>query len=220
MKRSILVVALGGSLVAGCTGPEYELVNRFFEATQRGDGGMLANLGTVRLGDEVEEWEILEVSPEASGPYEVPVLRAQVDAAEGARDEQFKVFGKFRADNYDQLVNIQKRLRQDPDAAFRGRQAELRDRWETFRLERREKVRELQHAEDERREEIRRVTMSLQRESTPEYLSGSTLTGKARVRVLSPSGEREVVLTLTRYELVNQFDTAIPSRWIVTGIDH
>ena len=76
----------------------------------------------------------------------------------------------------------------------------------------------LRDAEIELEREIRRVNKSLQRESTPEYLTGQMLSKNARVRVTTPSGDGMYDITLTRYELQNQFDALVPSRWIITGV--
>ena len=63
------------------------------------------------------------------------------------------------------------------------------------------------------------MNKSLLRKSTPEYLTGETLDKRARVRVTTPAGDAIYVLTLTRYELKNQFDSLVPSRWIVTAVE-
>jgi hypothetical protein len=179
---------------------------------------MVAALSMVAFPDGVEDWAVLDISEPVSEPYAVPELRTRVDLAEDERDAQFRVFGDFRRENYDDLARIQRQLGDQPERRFSGRLGELQDRWDAFRAERREVVAALRDAEMALEREIRVVTKSLQRESTPEYLVGERLSRQARVRVTTPSGERHVLVTLSRYELRNQFDAVVPSRWIVTEI--
>lgn len=218
-RRRALAGTLGCALwCLACRGPEEELVERYFAATRRGDNQMVAALAMVAFPEEVEEWRVLGLSEPVSEPYVVPGLRDSVEAIEDERDAQFRVFGDFRRENYDDLARIQRQLRDEPDFRFSGRLGELQQRWDGFREERREVVAKLRTAELALEREIRRVTKSLQRESTPEYLQGQRIQREARVRVTTPSGDRHVRVTLSRYELENQFGAVVPSRWIITAI--
>jgi hypothetical protein len=150
----------------------------------------------------------------------VPELRERVEAAEDERDAQFREFGDFRQRNYDDLARIQKGLTEDADRRFTGHLGELQAQWDAYREARREVVAKLRDAELALEREIRRVEKSLQRESSPEYLTGESLHKEARVRIVEPSGERaEYRIELSRYELKNQFDAVVPSRWIITGVE-
>ena len=65
------------------------------------------------------------------------------------------------------------------------------------------------------------MSKSLQRESSPEYLTGVALRKEARVRVTTvapASVDEHYTITLTRYELKNQFDALVPARWIITDV--
>jgi len=219
MTRILAVATLPLALAVACSGPEEELVNRFFEATERGDNQTVAALSMVAFPEDVESWNVLEISEERRETYVVPDLTAKVEAAEDERDAQFKVFGEFRQSNYETLRRIQARLREEPDYRFTGRLGELQDEWDAFSEGRREVVAKLRDAELELEREIRRVNKSLQRESSPEYLTGETLRKEALVRVTSASGDTRYQVALTRYALQNQFDAAVPTRWIVTAIE-
>lgn len=221
MRPSRLAAPLvAGLFVASCRSAEHELVDRFLSASAREDNQTVAALSTLAFPEKLTDWEVLEIGPARSEPYRVPELRERVEAAEDERDAQFRAFGDFRQQNYDDLARIQKRLRDDPDYRFEGRLGELQARWDAYSAERREVVAELREAEIELEREIRRVQKSLQRESSPEYLSGETLRKEARVRVVTEGGEEGVYLvTLTRYQLRNQFDAVVPSRWIITDVE-
>ena len=208
-------------LSVGCAGPEQEALDRYLEASWRGDNETVAALSMVAFPEDVESWNILEISDERRDLYLVPELRQIVETAEDERDAQFKVFGEFRRENYETLRRIRVRVSDEPDYHFPGRNGELQDQWEVFRLERRQVVAKLHEAEIAFEREIRRVNKSLQRESSPEYLTGVALRKDARVRVTTaapPSVDEHYIITLTRYELKNQFDALVPARWIITDV--
>lgn len=218
VKRFLVLVTVSVWLSVGCKGPEQEVLDRYLDASQRGDNETVAALSMVAFPEDVESWNILEIGAERRDPYLVPELRESVGAAEDERDAQFKVFGEFRRENYDTLMRIRARLIDDPEYHFPGRNGELQDEWAAFRLERRQVVAKLHEAEIALEQEIRRVNKSLQRESFPEYLTGVALRKDARVRVTTGDGDGHYVITLTQYELTNQFDSLVPARWIVTEV--
>jgi hypothetical protein len=218
MKR--LVVCAAAAALLACVGPEEEILERYLLASQRGDSPTVAALSMVAFPeDDVQSWNILEISELPSEPYAIPVLRETVGLVEDERDAQFTVFGEFRRENYESLRRIQARLREEPDYHFSGRLGELQDEWDAFRLERRQVVAKPHEAEIAFEREIRRVNKSLQRESSPEYLTGEMLLKNARVRVTTELGDGHFDFTLTRYALKNQFDALVPARWIITAID-
>ena len=216
---TVLFLAAAGSSSLGCRGPEEELLDRYLLASQRSDNQTVAALSMVAFPHEVESWNVLELSEATAEPYAVPELRKGVEAAKDERDTQFKEFGRFRQENYETLRRIGARLREDPEYHFSGRLGELQDQWEAYRLQRRQVVAKLRDAEIALEQEIRRVNKSLQRPSSPEYLTGETLRKQARVRVTTPSGDAVHRITLTKYELENQFGALVPSRWIITAVE-
>ena len=203
---------------AACVGPEVELIDRYLGASQRGDNATVAALSMVAFPEPIESWNVLEMSEERREPYLVPGMVEDVKRAEEVRDEQFKIYDNFRQSNYETLRNIQARLREDSEYRFTGRLGELQDQWDAYRVERREVVAQLRDAEIVLEQEIRRVNKSLQRESTPVYLTGETRHKDARVRVTTPSGDSHYRITVTMYELTNQFDALVPARWIITEL--
>lgn len=221
MRRWILNggVILAAVLVASCAGPEEELVDRYFTATQHGDNELVAAVSMVSFPEDVVSWEIQEVVDLPTEEYRVPILRQKLEDAEDLRDEQFKSLGEFRQEHYDDLLRIQNRTLDEPGYRFSGQLGELQEEWERRREERREVVSKLHEAQLELEQEIRRVNKSLQRESSPEYLFGETIKKAVIARVTTPGSEEIYRLTLTRYELKNQFDSVVPSRLIVTDVE-
>lgn len=219
--KPLLVGAVAAALSSlACVGPEEELLERYLVASQRGDNPTVAALSMVALPvDGIQSWNILEVGELRSEPYAVPALREHVELAEDERDVQFKVFGEFRKENYETLRRIQARLRDDREYHFSGRNGELQDEWDAYRAERRDVVAKLHQAEIALEREIRRVNKSLQRQSSPEYLTGEMLLKSVRVRVTTGAGDEHFDFTLTQYRLKNQFDALVPARWIITAVE-
>jgi len=219
MKR--LVVPTAAVLWSlACVGPEEEILERYLLACQREDSPTVAALSMVAFPeDDVQSWNILEISEVRSEPYAIPVLRETVGLVEAERDTQFTVFGEFRRENYESLRRIQARLREEPDYHFSGRLGALQVEWDAFRIERRQVVAKLHEAEIAFERAIRRVNKSLQRESSPEYLTGEMLLKNARVRVTTELGDGHFDFTLTQYALKNQFDALVPARWIITAVE-
>jgi hypothetical protein len=212
----IALLVLG---VTACKSEEEEVLDRFLLATRRGDGETVAAIAMVAFPEALDDWEVLSVSPERREGYRVPELRRRVEEAEQRRNEQLGAFGDFRRQNYDDLAAIQRRLRDHPETRLTGRLLELQTRWDEFRAERRGVADALEEAERELEGEIRRAAKSLQRESTEEDFSGDTIERDALLRARTGAGERSYRITLTRFEVKNQFGAVVPSLWIVSAVE-
>jgi hypothetical protein len=218
LKRVAILLFAASAL--SCRTAEHELVDRFLEASRRGDDQTVALLSIVAFPREIVDYRVVTLGEERRGPYRVSSMRERVEQAEDRRDEQFKLFGDFRQANYHQLLRIQRLLRDDPGRKLEGSLGELQKQWEAFREERRAVVSSLHEAEQELEWEMRRVQKSLQREAAPEYLTGETLNKEASVRVATKEdGEGVYVVTLTRYDVKNSFGAVVPTRWIVTAVE-
>jgi len=215
-----LAIFLIAASALSCRTAEHELIDRFLEASRRQDNQTVALLSMVAFPAEVVDFRVVTLGEERRGPYRVTSMRERVEQAEDRRDEQFKLFGDFRQANYDELLKVQRFLRDDSGRRLEGRLGELQRQWDAFREERDVVVSSLHDAELELEGEIRRVHKSLQREAAPEYLTGETLSKEASVRVTTKEdGEGVYVVTLTRYDVKNSFGAVVPTRWIVTAVE-
>ena len=215
-----LAIFLIAASALSCRTAEHELIDRFLEASRRQDNQTVALLSMVAFPAEVADYRVVTLGEERRGPYRVSSMRERVEQAEDRRDEQYKLFGDFRQANYDELLKVQRFLRDDSGRRLEGRLGELQRQWDAFREERDVVVSSLHDAELELEGEIRRVHKSLQREAAPEYLTGETLSKEASVRVTTKEdGEGVYVVTLTRYDVKNSFGAVVPTRWIVTAVE-
>lgn len=219
-RRSAASLVAGGLLLTSfaCSRPpeQEQLLEQFFRALALEDRGTLAGLSMVAFPDDPpEQWELLAISG-TDGPYRVPELREEEREATRTRDDQFQAFSAFRSANAEALRTIVERREARPEGPLGGRLGPIEEEWEAHREERRrvrEALAEVQMALDAER---RRAARSLLREAPVDYLTGSVGQQELRVRV---DGERDYRFVLLRYELVNQFGDAVPSRWIIAAIE-
>ena len=68
VKRLIVFAVLPVWLSVGCAGVEQEVLDRYLEASQRGDNATVAALSMVAFPEDVESWNILEISDERRDP--------------------------------------------------------------------------------------------------------------------------------------------------------
>ena len=171
-------------------------------------------------GGPVESWELLEVGPETPGPYRVPELRAEEASAKTHRDDQFKAFYDFREANREQIEAITARRDRDPDAPLGRGLGEIAAEWDAYRSERRRLVSSLSEVQMALDEERRRAQRSLLREAPVDYLTGNIVEKEVLVRTVEREAARaDYRFSLIRYDLRNQFETEVASRWIIAAIE-
>lgn len=224
--KALLVALLAAMLLAAgaaCSGGgvEEEMLARFFRSIEQEDRTTMSGVSMVNFpGGAASSWEIIEIGAETSGPYRIPELREEVTTGERRRDEQFQVLYAFRQGNAEAIDAIAARRERDPEARIGGRLGEIDEAWEAHQAERRRLVTALSEAQMALEGERRRTQRSLLREAAVDYLTGSVREKEVMVRVHEvETGPRDYRFTLFRYDLVNQFDNEVPSRWLIVGIE-
>ncbi len=219
--RSIGVVFLLAGLAACSQTPEEALLEEFFRAVARGDRVPASGitLDDFAIGP-VASWEIVDMGSQTEGPYRIPELREEVTVAEQARDEQFQVLYGFRQANREALDRIAELRADDPEHMPAGRLGGIAARWDELGAERRQLVRSISELQMALEEERRRTDRSLMREAQLDYLTGRVLERELVVRVTgSDGGARDYRFQLMRYELMNEFEAGVLSRWIIAGLE-
>ena len=217
--RSVALAFAAGLL--GCAAaPEQNVLRQFFRALTQDDRTAVSGVSMASFpGGPVMSWELVETGPETRGPYRIPELREEETAGKKRRDDQFKTFYDFRQANREELEAVADRRQQNPDAAIRGGLGTIAAAWDEHRAERRRVVSALSEVQMALDEERRRTRRSLLREAPVDYLTGGVAEKELRVRTVEESGAREYRFSLIRYELRNQFDSEVPSRWIIAAIE-
>ena len=84
MKRLLVCAVVGALSSVACVGPEEEILERYLLASQRGDSPTVAALSMVAFPeDDVQSWNILEISALRTEPYDIPALRQTVRERRG-----------------------------------------------------------------------------------------------------------------------------------------
>lgn len=205
------------ALAAACSAPPEEaLVGQFFRALGQGDRASAAGVSMVAFpGGAVESWEVVEVGPEARGPYRVPELREEERAMTAERDAHFQTLDGYRRANRADLEAIAA----DPDAPLGARLGDISAAWEAHLETRRGIVSSLSELQMALEEERRRTRRSLLREGTIDYFAGEVVDREVLVRTTEEGESRSYRFSVIRYELVNQHGQEVPSRWIIAAIE-
>ena len=219
---ALLLAGLGG--ISCSSAPEEVLLDRFFRAVAQEDTTTMLGASMVAFpGGPVTSWEIVERRDEVSGPYRLAEMRAEESATEQRRDEQFQELYAFQRANRDELEVIRDRRERNPDAPLRGRLGEIAEEWDAFGTERRRIVSSLSEVQMAIESERRRTRRSLLRDAPVDYLTGVVREQEFVLRIEEENEEgaglRDYRFSLVRYDLQNQFDAEVPSRWIIAAIE-
>lgn len=215
------VFSIGAVLSFACSSPpEDALLDRFFRAVAQEDTTTMLGASMVAFpGGPVTSWEIVERRGEVSGPYRLAELRAEESASEQRRDEQFQALYAFQQANRDEIEAIRARRDRNPDASIGGRLGEIAAEWDAFGSERRAIVSSLSEVQMAIESERRRTRRSLLREAPVDYLTGVVREQELVLRIEEEAGVRDYRFSLLRYDLTNQFDAEVPSRWVIAAIE-
>jgi hypothetical protein len=217
LARYVALWLLG--LLVSCGGAEQDVLNKFFTATRNGDTNTVAGVSLVAFpGPSVVTWDVVRVDPTTHEPFPLTRLREEAAKAKKARDEQFSRFADFRTAHYGDLLKIQDRLDEDPDASFTGAQAKLRAEWDAYREERRTlefQLRDLEKAMEEARKPARESVMTSE---DIDGFDGEVLTREVLVNVETEAGAQPYRFILRKYNLTDRKKFTPPSRWIITAI--
>lgn len=217
----VLATLLGAAASCSSATDEEQLLRRFFDALSRDDTITAFGFSVAPFpGGAVSAWEVVEIREETAGPYRLGELLDEERAAETRRDEQFQSLYAFRQANRGDLERITARREGDPDGTIGGRLGALAEEWDGYGEERRRLVRDLSEVQMAIELERRRTRRSLLRDAAVDYLTGEVAQKEVVVRATEEeAGVRDYLFSLLRYDLVNQYDAEVPSRWIIGAID-
>lgn len=217
----LLAGFLGAAVSCSSSSDEEQLLRRFFDALSRGDTITAFGFSVAAFpGGAVSAWEVLEVREETAGPYRIGELLEEERESVARRDEQFQSLYAFQQANRDDLDRIAARRDRDPDGAIGGRLGSLAEEWDAYGEERRGLVRALSEVQMAIELERRRTRRSLLRDAAVDYLTGEVAQKEVVVRVTEEeAGVLDYLFILLRYDLVNQYEAEVPSRWIIGAID-
>jgi hypothetical protein len=222
----VAVVLLG----IGCgSGPEYQLLQKYFQASRLRDNTTLANIATVSYSPTeqgaVQSFEVVNVGPEERRPLRLREL-ASAEAEARTADETFNKKKKEYQDA--NLTAIERVLKAErSNAALRGADAQVQKAWAQWRDDAAQHAKKVAEARKALAEERSLAEVSVydarnlvDATKFDGELIHKDVTVKARVR--TPSGavqDKDLVIRLTRADLNNGPDNkSVTGRWIITSI--
>jgi hypothetical protein len=184
-------------------------------AVQAGDEAARAAVSTVDFPGEVGSWEIVEISPESTGPCQLQELRNKLRAANQDVEFHAQKYGNFLDDNKGVYQQYKARIDKDPDVELRGELAEFKAKLDE--LDKEEKLLEqaLKDATGEMNKRKAAAGISLMGATVTNDFDGDVATMEAVVNV----NEKPYTFLLQKYNLVNKANQSTPrSRWIIADI--
>ncbi len=217
--REVLVSSVVVGLVA-CGSGDGRLIGRFFQALESGEEATLYALSRVRFPGNPESWEIVNVGPESTVPYQVPELSRKVEEAQRDVSYHSDKFGLFVSDNQVAYDEYQSLLKKDSELKATDKLGEFQEEVENFQKEAERLEQISQSAAHERDVERSAAGLSLMGASGIDDLDGEVLSKEVLVKVKTrEAGEKTYVFDLRHYDLFNKTNNGKPrSRWIIAGI--
>ena len=216
--RTVQILALASILALGlaCSQPEQRVLTTFVNALQAGDEAAAAQVSLVKFpGEEVTTWEIVEVGPESSAPFQLANMQAERAKKVKQLESMIERNDLFLQDNEELYYKYKPRKDKDPEATFEGKLKEF-DEELTARLEEMNALdQEIKDAGEELDRLKKAAALSTNTPGLGSSYDGDVLAREATVKF----NDKNYTVVLKQYALVNTEHNMRPvARWIITDI--
>jgi len=117
----ILTLLFIAAFIVSCSGPpEERVLTSFVSALQAGDETAASQVSLVKFPGDVSTWEIVEVGPESSTPFQLPTLQQERVAMVKELDAMGKKNDLFIQDNEELYLEYKPLKDKDPETEFTG----------------------------------------------------------------------------------------------------
>lgn len=221
MKHKVWVVGPILACLWACGSPEQATVEQFFRASQSDDSATVAAMSAVAAPDNVESWELVEISSQSTEPFALPDLLAKLKTAEEERTATLEEGREYMAEYQDVIDEVTLKLQEDPEFMFSGENGEIQATWMELLEGRKATERAYQEIKRAVDDETRLATKSVVREVDLEDLSGEvSITKMVMMLKLADAEPKPYTIGLRKYELSESgSDVAETSRWIISDIE-
>ena len=220
MQRGRVLGSVVAAAIAGaCGGPEQGVASRYFSALAAGDHQTLTSFATVRLEEQVEDWEIVGTSEEQTAPVSLPGLakkRAELKAEFDTNKEAANSYYNDHADDVDSLRDLRQAAKEeDVEPKIPRRLETTAEEWQVFTDKDLELKRAVAQA-DEAVEDEARITKLSDGTASALETTGGTVRSQDVDLVLTIGGQdKDYRMVLRRYDL----DGGGRARWVVAALD-
>jgi hypothetical protein len=216
--RTVLILALTSIVALGlaCSSePERRVLTTFVNAVQAGDEAAAAQVSLVEFPGEVSSWEIVEVGPETSAPFQLAKLQKERLEMEEALDAMIKKNDQWLQDNEELYYEYKPKKDDDPEATFTGKLQEFDEEFTARMDEQKALDQKIRDAEDAIDALKKAAALSTNTPGLGSSYDGDVLAKEAKVKF----DDKDYTVTFKQYALVNTEHNMRPvSRWIITDI--
>lgn len=216
--RTVQILALASIAAIGlaCNSqPEQRVLTSFVNAVQAGDQAAAAQVSLVKFDGEVSPWEIVEVGPESSAPFQLANLQKERVAMVKQLEAMVATNDQFLQDNEDLYYEYKPKKDKDPEATFTGKLKEFDEEF-SARMDKQNGLdQEIEDMGDEIDALKKAAALSTNTPGLGTSYDGDVLAKEAKVKF----GDKDYTVTFKQYALINTEHNIRPvSRWIITDI--
>ncbi len=220
MKKVLLLTALMVLIMVttSCQKPEEITLSKYFQAMKAKDRDTMAAMAAEPMAMEFKSWELVSTEPPVSEDFGLPGMIEELTALRKKKDDQILLV-KDKKDALDQLKTKLGESRGGKKAAVQkeivAMEAEVETETANYRRDQADYTMKKTQVENEKK----MVSLSTNIEQNPELLNGKTVTTKAMVKIDGPSGLKDYIFTLRKYELINPVNSKVSTnRYIILKI--
>jgi hypothetical protein len=221
MKKVLVLVALMFLIMitTSCQKPEEITLSKYFQAMKAKDRDTMAAMAAEPISMEFKSWELVSSEAPVSGDILLPQLIKDLADAKAKKDTQILLV-KDKKDTLDQLKTKLGETRGGKQKAEIQKQiADLEKEVELETANYKRDQMNFTQMKSQVENEKKMVTLSTNIEQNQELFAGKAVTAKSIVKIIGPSGDKEYVFTLRKYELVNPVTNKVFSnRYIILKI--
>ena len=221
MKKVLLLAALMFLILitTSCQKPEEVTISKYFQAMKAGDRDTMASMAAEPVALEFKSWELVSSEEPKSEDILLPQLLKELGDVKKQKDDQILLV-KDKKDALDQLKTKLSetrggRQKADLQKQITAMEAEVETETANYKRDQANYTQLKTQVENEKK----MITLSTNIEQNQELYTGKAVTTKSIVKIVHPSGEKNYVFQLRKYELINPVTNKVFSnRFIILRI--
>jgi hypothetical protein len=219
-ERATALAVATGLAIAGiaCGGAESNVVNQYFTALRANDTNTLTSFAMVALDKKVDDYKIVSTGPEERTPVTLPDLVKKQAEIQEALDQNTKDARAWGNDLkiYPQLDKVRD-LERDGKKIPASLQP-IHEKWTAYNDRDRELKGQLAAAKRAVEQERRNTQLSVGQLDGVDKMTGEIISRKIDLSITINGQPQPYVMTLRKYELDNEGQRRVISRWVVQDL--
>jgi hypothetical protein len=219
-RATAFAVALGLA-VAGlaCSSAESNVVNQYFTARRANDQNTLTSFAMVAFDQQVDDWKVTSVGPEARTPATLPDLvqkQKDLDAQLAANTREARAWGNDLS-IYPRLEQV--RALEQKEARIPPALEPIHRKWAEFNDKDRELKRATAEAKSAVERERRNAALSVGQSDELDAMTGEVVSKDVELTLTIGGQAKPYVMTLRKYDLSGGTGPRMVSRWVVQSLE-